>query len=89
MPYRLSVAEAVAKQMRRLPAEESRRILEALRALTQEPRPFGSIKVKGRSFYRLRVGNYRVLYEVDDSILQVTVWRVQHRKDVYRDMDNL
>jgi mRNA interferase RelE/StbE len=47
------------------------------------PRPFGYIKLKGRDAYRIRVGNYRIIYEIEDKILKVTVIDSGNRKDIY------
>ena len=61
------------------------RILQSIRELADEPRPHGSTKLAGASdAYRIRVGDYRVLYTVDDAVVRVLVIRVGHRRDVYR-----
>ncbi len=62
-----------------------RRIREALLALETDPRPTGAAKLSGeRNRWRVRVGDYRILYEVDDALQQVLVLRIAHRRDVYR-----
>ncbi|HXI58673.1 MAG TPA: type II toxin-antitoxin system RelE/ParE family toxin [Polyangia bacterium] len=60
------------------------RIVERIQALAVAPRPPGSEKLSGEEKYRIRQGNYRVLYEVDDAARKVTVVRVAHRREVYR-----
>ncbi len=52
--------------------------------LAENPRPDGAKKLKGETGYRIRVGNYRVLYEIDDAAQLVIIYRVKHRRDVYR-----
>jgi mRNA interferase RelE/StbE len=60
------------------------RIRSAIDSLTTEPRPHGVIKLAGRDDYRIRVGDYRVVYAVDDDELLVLVARIAHRREVYR-----
>ena len=82
--YELVFKKSVAKDLRRLPNEDVRRILERIRSLAEEPRPFGSEKLSGLERYRIRVGICRVIYEIQDRILMVLVVKVAHRSDVYR-----
>lgn len=56
----------------------------AIDALAEDPKPPGAIKLQGREGYRLRVGDYRVLYRVDDEAQEVLITRVGHRRNVYR-----
>ena len=68
-----------------LPKREQRRVLSAIEALADDPRPVGVRKITGtENTYRLRVGDYRIVYEIGDNVLTVFVVRVRHRKDVYR-----
>ena len=61
------------------------RIDDAVRQLADQPRPPGVTKLAGTSHdWRVRVGDYRVLYEVDDEDRKVVVWRIAHRREVYR-----
>jgi mRNA interferase RelE/StbE len=63
------------------------RVRDALLALREEPRPKGSRKLRGGTdTYRIRVGDYRAVYDVDDGEQQITILRVRHRRDVYRDL---
>ncbi|MCH7627070.1 MAG: type II toxin-antitoxin system RelE/ParE family toxin [Chloroflexi bacterium] len=71
--------------MERLPVNISRRVLSAIESLAEEPRPRGSRKLVGSDdSYRLRVGSYRILYQISYSRRDVTVYAVGHRSDVYR-----
>jgi mRNA interferase RelE/StbE len=75
---------SVQKQLDRLPGEAAERILQRLAALETDPRPPDVKKLKGRDAWRIRVGDYRVLYEIHDRALQVVVISVGHRREVYR-----
>lgn len=70
--------------MDKLPAPLHHRLSQRLFSLEENPRPRGSRKLTGREEYRLRVGNYRILYAIDDTNLVVTVFAVGHRREVYR-----
>ncbi|MFN7813627.1 MAG: type II toxin-antitoxin system RelE family toxin [Planctomycetia bacterium] len=72
------------KQLTRLPAEHQERILVAMEALADEPRPQGCSKLTGRDAWRIRVGDYRIIYEIFDDRRVVIVVVVGHRKDAYR-----
>ncbi len=71
--------------MRDLPPAARRRIASRIDALAREPRPPGAKLLAGpERFYRVRVGDYRVVYQVMDKVLRVLVVRIGHRRDVYR-----
>jgi mRNA interferase RelE/StbE len=83
--YTLSLDQAAERDLRGLPKRDGPRIAQKLRALAQNPRPVGSAKLSGtRADWRIRVGNYRIVYEISDENRHVRVHRVRHRKDVYR-----
>ncbi len=84
MTYRVEVDDRAVRALLRLPLDDVRRIREAIVALAQDPRPPGSRKLTGREGHRVRVGNYRVLYDVDDDLRRVRIYRIGHRRDVYR-----
>ncbi|WP_353987205.1 type II toxin-antitoxin system RelE family toxin [Ruicaihuangia caeni] len=82
--YRVEFTTAAAKELRKLDTGIRRRILLAIAVLQGDPRPDGCKKLVGESnAWRIRVGDYRVLYEVLDDVLVVTVVRVAHRREVY------
>ncbi|MFQ5419608.1 MAG: type II toxin-antitoxin system RelE/ParE family toxin [Anaerolineae bacterium] len=87
MPYQLQIIRRAQKELSRLPALEYERVRDAIRGLTQEPRPVGCKKLTGREGWRLRVGRYRVLYDIDDNALVITIRHIGHRRDVYRTGD--
>jgi mRNA interferase RelE/StbE len=82
--YELVFRKSVAKDLRRVPKADVRRILERIRALADDPRPPGCERLSGLERYRLRQGVYRIVYEVQDRKLAVLVVKVGHRRDVYR-----
>jgi mRNA interferase RelE/StbE len=82
--YELAFKKSVAKDLRRFPREDVRRIMERIRALADDPRPPGCEKLSGLERYRVRQGQYRIIYEVENRVLTVLVVKVGHRRDVYR-----
>ena len=85
MKYRIEVAPQALKEMRKIPDTDLDRIIRTIDNLSVEPRPPGVKKLIGADdLYRIRCGNYRVIYRIEDHILLVLVVRVAHRKDVYK-----
>ena len=84
MPYSIFVSSFARRELGRLPATLFSRIDNQILLLSAEPRPRGVIKLSGYNAFRLRVGDYRVLYTVDDADRQITILKVAHRRDVYR-----
>jgi mRNA interferase RelE/StbE len=82
--YKIIVRKSVSKDLKRVPGKDVQRILKAIKALSQDPRPLQSKKLSGEERYRLRCGVYRVLYEIHDNELIVCIVRARHRRDVYR-----
>jgi mRNA interferase RelE/StbE len=83
--FRVVVERSAEKDLRRLPRDVRSRVAGALRSLADDPRPVGSRKLAGTKHdWRIRVGDYRVIYEIADSIRVVRVYRVRHRREVYR-----
>lgn len=83
-PYQIEGQPTLLKQMKGIPAHEQRRILERIYQLADEPRPAGAEKLTDVGGWRIRIGDYRVVYWIDDSQRVVTVTRVRKRGDVYR-----
>jgi mRNA interferase RelE/StbE len=83
--YRVLVARRAVKVLASLPRREQQRIRAAIDLLSDHPRPPGCVALSGEpNVYRVRVGAYRIVYEILDQILVVQVIRVGHRKDIYR-----
>ena len=85
MAYTVELSNRAKRDLAALTADIQTRIVTALRKLAENPRPSGIEKLKGEeNAYRLRVGDYRVLYEVHDKRLLVLVVKIGHRREVYR-----
>jgi len=84
MAYRIELTRSAVKELAALPTRDRRRVARAIDNLSGAPRPPGCTKLQGTEAYRIRVGDYRVVYRIKDRILTVMVIRVRHRKDVYR-----
>jgi mRNA interferase RelE/StbE len=83
--YRVFLERAAEKDLARLSSEVHDRVISAIRGLASEPRPPGCRKLSGgKNDWRIRVGDYRVVYEIADEIRVVRVNRVRHRREVYR-----
>ena len=84
MKFQVILPKSVQKELDRLPDEITNRILARLSALETIPRPADVKKLKGRDAWRIRVGDYRVIYEINDRVSQIIVITVGHRREVYR-----
>lgn len=84
MMYKVEVRNTARKQILKIPPPHFQRIKTHISDLTENPRPPDALKLKGETGYRLRVGDYRILYEVDDKRQVVVIYRIKHRRDVYR-----
>lgn len=84
MKYSVEILPRAVKQLEKLPPEVYPRIRNALMDLANEPRPSGCLKLRGREGWRLRVGDYRVIYEIDDESRRVVVLDIGHRREIYR-----
>ena len=82
--YRLLIKPSAAKDLAALPAKDRKRIARKLQRLASEPRPAGTEKLSGHEKYRLRQGDYRMLYFVDDDERAVVIVKIGHRREVYR-----
>lgn len=84
MTYRIELRPAAVKALRKLERQDQRRIQGAIALLSTNPRPPGMKWLRDRDGYRVRVGNYRVLYTIDDEVLVVVVVTLGNRREVYR-----
>lgn len=86
MSYEIIVPKPVQKQLDALPDDIRKRVLENILRLVKDPRPPGVKKLKGfDNEYRIRIGDYRVRYEINDKTLIILLLHCKHRKDVYRE----
>ena len=83
MMYQVLIEKQVQKQLDKIQEPEYSRIKSLITQLATNPRPTGCKKLKGRNGYRIRHGNYRIIYEIKDSILSVFILAAGHRKEIY------
>ncbi len=85
MNYKILYRASVRREMRRLDAATAKRVDAAILALAENPRPSGCVRLSGQlHLWRIRVGDYRILYEIQDRQLIVLIVSVAHRREVYR-----
>jgi mRNA interferase RelE/StbE len=83
MSYKVLILRRAQKELAGLPKSDYERARDEIASLTDDPRPSGCKKLVGREGWRIRIGNYRVIYEIDDTEQEVTILHVGHRRDVY------
>ncbi|GAB3743228.1 type II toxin-antitoxin system RelE family toxin [Spirosoma lituiforme] len=91
MTYKIVVTESAAKELKRIPAKMQDRIFEKIEDLAEEPKPHGYKKLKNfdmpssnqNDYYRIRVGDYRVIYTIENEQITIFIMKIAHRKDVY------
>ena len=82
--YSIFLKESVRKDLADVPVKELKRLIERIDSLADNPRPQGCDKLSGQERYRIRQGNYRIIYSIQDTELTVWVVKVGHRREVYR-----
>jgi len=82
--YKIEIKRSAVKEIERLSRNDILSILEVIKLLADDPRPQNSKKLSGQDKYRLRCGNYRILYLIEASVVTVYIVKVGHRKEVYR-----
>ena len=82
--YKVYFKESVEKDFSAIPKKDLQKILRRIEALTQDPRPQGHEKLTGQERYRVRQGNYRIVYSIRDTEFMVWVVKIGHRRDIYR-----
>ncbi len=83
MSYELLILRRAQKELADLPKADYERVRDAVAALAENPRPAGCKKLVGREGWRIRSGDYRAIYEIDDAQKKVTVLHIGHRRDIY------
>jgi len=84
MTYSVEILRSAQKQLRKIDRQDQSRIITVIASLADHPRPAGSKKMSGRPAWRIRIGSYRVIYEINDGNISVLVVAVGHRKETYR-----
>jgi mRNA interferase RelE/StbE len=90
VPYTIEITRRASRDLAALPVPDRRRIARKIEDLADNPRPRGSQKLRGsEDIYRIRSGDYRLIYQVSDQVLLVLVLMIRHRGRIYEDLDRL
>ncbi len=81
--YKILIKPSAVKELERIPKKVAGLIIKKIRALSQNPRPIGCQKLSGQERYRIRQGDYRVVYGIDDKNALIEIVKIAHRKEVY------
>lgn len=82
--YKIEIKRSAAKELEKIRGQTRERIVEKIRSLAENPRPPHAKKLSGEEKYRIRQGDYRILFRVDDLVVTIVVVKIGHRRDVYR-----
>lgn len=82
--YKIIVENRAQKDIRKLPGKIFEQVDSAIISFETNPRPYNSKKLRGTDGWRIRIGDYRILYQIDDTNRIVAIYRVRHRREVYR-----
>lgn len=84
--YIIFIIPKAQKDLNSLEKKDFPKIQKIIETLAENPRPYGSLKLSGEEGYRIRVGTLRILYRIDDNAKKIFIYRVQHRKNVYKNL---
>jgi mRNA interferase RelE/StbE len=82
--YAVKFTNSAQKQLQKLPSNIQNKIVQKVQELSKEPRQHGYKKLAGREGYRVRVGDYRVIYFINDDVLTILIIDIDHRKQIYK-----
>ncbi|MCF6174572.1 MAG: type II toxin-antitoxin system RelE/ParE family toxin [Victivallaceae bacterium] len=82
--YKIKIKASAIKELNKIPSQYLKKITAKISALSENPRPMGCEKLSGEEKYRIRQGNYRIIYSITDGLLLVHVIKIGHRKDIYK-----
>ena len=80
--YKIEIKRSAVKEIKKLPVKELKRVLKAIKELRDTPKPIGVIKLSNHEFYRIRIGNNRILYEIHEGVLRIIIIIVGLRKNI-------
>ena len=87
MKYRIEVKRSAARALKKIPKTDRKRIADKIDSLAEEPPNPETTKMKGDNpFHRIRVGDYRIVYEIQNEVLVILIVKIGHRKDIYRNL---
>jgi len=81
--YKIEIKTSVLKVLKKIPRDDRIRIARRIQSLAGDSRPAGCLKLAGTDFYRIRCGQYRIIYDIQDAQLTIIILKVGHRKEVY------
>lgn len=84
MKYEIEIERSAIKALEKIPSPDRNKVITAIQSLTSNPRPIGAKKLIGRNGWRIRIGNYRVIYEIRDHVCYILVLDIGHRKNIYK-----
>ena len=84
--YKIEFKKSAVKELKSIPDKDIKKIITKINSLKENPRPDGCIKLTGKEQYRVRQGNYRILYSIEEDKLIIFVVKIGHRKDIYREL---
>jgi len=82
--YKLTIKKSAARELKNIPQKDVHRVVRRIQTLADNPRPFGSEKLSGMPCHRIRQGNYRIIYSIDDTSRIVDIIKIGHRREIYR-----
>ncbi|MEA3225498.1 MAG: type II toxin-antitoxin system RelE/ParE family toxin [Planctomycetota bacterium] len=82
--YRITIKKSAAKELEHIPRKSLQRIVKRIRSLAEDPRPQGSQKLSRQEYFRVRQGDYRIVYSIDDRDSSIDIVKIGHRREVYR-----
>ena len=82
--YKVTIRKSAAKELEGIPPKDLGRIVKRIRVLTANPRPQGSQKLSSKEQYRIRQGDYRIVYSIDDNEMIIDIVKIGHRREIYR-----
>jgi len=82
--YKITIKKSAAKELEDIPQRDLRKIIKRIRSLAKAPRPHGSQKLSGQEKYRIRQGDYRIVYSIEDKDSLIDIVKIGHRREIYR-----
>ena len=82
--YKVVISKSAKKELEKLPKKDLQKIVRAIQRLSENPRPQGCEKLSGYKYYRIRQGDHRIVYSIQDGELTILVIKIGHRKDIYK-----
>ncbi len=82
--YKITIKKSAAKEFEDIPKKDLQKIIKRIQTLAQNPRPQGAQKLSGQQHFRVRQGDYRIVYSIDDKKLIIDIVKIGHRREIYR-----